>query len=226
VSKENANTWRTRRAVARYGPAARHAFCRAALSLWQTNAEWLRSVKHVQVIKGVVKDAKQNRVNALALVGRFRKAQKLKEVKQTVAILHKVNRLLRKAQMSLNQAKTKDLPALLELRAAAEKRFAFESVRALRDGNFKAFNALERASKRWNSGASQSDHRALGLLELLRKKALKAAWSKGGAAAGYDESGFGSDRVLSDAKWPQLTAREVHSHLVNVKAFVRPPLKL
>jgi hypothetical protein len=191
------------------------------LSFWQANDLLRDSITRFRVIEDVVKDAKQDRAAALRLVTRFRKARKSKEAKQSVAVLRKVNRLLGKAKGSL-KAKSKGIRAVLELLAVTEKRFACESIAALRHGDFKAFNALERLWKRWNSGDRQSDHRSLGLLELLRKKALKTAWSKGGGATGYYESAVGGDRVLSDAEWPKLTAREIHSHLVAVKAFLPP----
>jgi hypothetical protein len=221
VIQENVDTWRTRQAVARYGKALRHPLCQAALSFWQTNAECLDSIKHFRAVEGVIKDAKGSKAKARALVERYRKARNSKEAKQDAANLHAIDNLLREAQ-SLNETLRKGILSLLELRAATEKRFVCESVAALRRGNFNAFNALERIWKRWISGDKESDHRALGVLELLRAKAGKAAWHKGGAAAGYTEAALGSDRVLSDVEWPQLTTRELHSFLVAHKEFLPP----
>jgi hypothetical protein len=221
ADSKNVDTWRTRQAVARYGPAARYALCRAALSLWQTNVECLRFITRIRASEDITKDAKANKAKAQGLVARLRKTRKSNEAEQVVAILHELDPSLRREERWLKQAKTKGFPVLLEFGAAAEKRFAFESVAALRHGDFDAFNALERVWKRWTSGQSHSNKRTLGLLELLQDRAKKVAWQKGGAAAAYPEAALGGDRVLSDAEWPELTAREVHSHLVKVKTFLR-----
>jgi hypothetical protein len=219
--QEKVDTWLKGQTVARYGRALRHPLCQAALSFWQLNGDCLDALKDFLRLEGVIKNAEQNKVNVRAQVRRLRKARKFKEAKQAAANLRTVHNLLRKMQ-SIDQSLRKGIPSLLKLRAVAEKRFAHDSIAALRRGNFNAFNALERAWKRYDSGDSQFDHRTLGLLALVRDKACKRAWAKGGATAGYREAALGAYRMLSDEDWPQLSAREVHSHLVEVKAFLPP----
>jgi hypothetical protein len=190
------------------------------LSLWRTKTEFLHFIKLIQASEDFIKDAKVDKTKAQALVERLRKARKSNEAGRVVARLHKLDCHSRREQRWLKQAKAKGLPILLEFRAAAEKQFADESIAALRCRNFKAFNALERVWKRWKA-EGQPHYRTLGILELVLKKAVDAAWKKGGAAARFHERALWCDRVLVDREWPQLTAREFHSHLVNVKAFLR-----
>jgi hypothetical protein len=60
----------------------------------------------------------------------------------------------------------------------------------------------------------KGERRELGLLAIHRDKAIKGAWAKGGAVAGWMETAFGADRALSDEVWQgRVTAREAHSHL-------------
>ena len=51
---------------------------------------------------------------------------------------------------------------------------------------------------------------------MLRDKVIKAKFAKGEAVNGYWEAVAGGERALSDEAWQgRLTAREIHSRLVN-----------
>jgi hypothetical protein len=221
MTGENVNTLRRRQAIARYGKALRYPLCQAALTLWQIDSDLLTLVRDSVEVEGVIRNAKRSRNEAESQVRRFGKAGKLRLAKQAGATLNRIDALLRKVEAN-NELQRKCISTFREIRLIAEARFAHESIAALRARNFDAFKALERASKRWTKPDNPPDYRTLEILKFLGDKASKRAWDEGGAAAGYLEAARGPDRKLSDAGWPQLSARELHARLVSAKALLPP----
>ena len=77
---KSATTLRTQQAIARYGKAARHPLCLAALHLWRLDVELFRWTKEIASIEEVLNSAKQ-----------------MKEKAQDSALLRRINKQLLRA---------------------------------------------------------------------------------------------------------------------------------
>ena len=111
-----------------------------------------------------------------------------------------------------------------ELRPLVAARAGREWEAVVRAGHTtKALRALQRTRKRWSANPNaigvhlkDGDPRQLEILNMLQNEAIKAKWSKNGAAAGYWEVGASGNRLLSDESWQErLTAKEIQSRLVD-----------
>jgi uncharacterized protein YeaO (DUF488 family) len=214
---------RTQQAVARYGKAAGHPLCLAALDLWRLNAEVSKWTKEIVLFEELVKRTKQMKENAQALIKQFHKERNEKEANQVSALLRKIDNHLRKAQTRY-QAAVKLRSLDQELRRVAVARFERERDAALCAGKKGALRALQRLRKRWSAAneASLKDGnlRQLEMLNMLRVRVKEAKWAKGEAVAGYWEALRGGDRPLSDEEWQgRLTAREIHSHIAATRGL-------
>lgn len=218
VAEQSADTLRQRHAVARYGQAARHPLCQAALRLWSWDVQWLNAIKASLITERVLKDCENNIRKTKALIAQLRQERKPGGAKSACEVLQKFNQL-RSEALAVRQ-KREDITALRALRFMAEDAFAKESLAAARGRDFAAFKALKPLWERWGQPNYQHDYRTLGLLELFRDEAVKQAWDRDGVGGGYSEVAFGSDKLLSDeAHWPGFTAKELHEHLVARRAF-------
>jgi hypothetical protein len=91
---KGASSLRNEQAVARYGKAARHPLCLAALDLLRLDEELFKCTEEIELSEGRVKRLKQIKENAQALIKQFRKERNEKDAKQVSALLRKVDRLL------------------------------------------------------------------------------------------------------------------------------------
>ena len=212
---------RTAQAIARFGKAARHPVCQAALQLWQFDAELLKWVKDICSLSEVLSSAKKQMKQARALLDQFYEEGKQKEAIQAAALVRKIDDLLKKTQAAYRARKELFIKWLRKIRPLVGARFAREYDDAVRAKDAEALRALQRVSKRWSSNPtaegvplSDGDQRTLGIVKLLHNKVVKGAWAKEGAVTGYWEAGAGGNRLLPDEVWQgRLTVREVHSHL-------------
>jgi hypothetical protein len=211
-----ADTWRTRQLVAKYGKALRFPICQAAFCVWQTRDFIDQTLTRlVQAIK-----AEEHNKNELA-VRQLREAGKTKEAKQARVRLRRITTDVIFVARCLQERHGKTIGAMREMRAAAEARFARESVAALQALDFAAFEALAKAWKAWKSPGKSPDNRKLVILTAFRNRALDRARRKSEVGAGYLEAAFGAERALNDPAWPKLSAFEVRKCLIDAKAFVR-----
>jgi hypothetical protein len=214
VKVSKAYSLRAAQDVARYGKAARHPLCQAALELWRMDDDLPGLMKQNAEVVELVCKARQQKKQAQALVEQFRTEGKASEAKEATALLCNIDRHLLKTQQCL-QSITKGISVHLKLHGMSVRRFGWEYGSAGAD----ALKALPRVRQRWealNDGAwpKEGDARELGLLQLLRDKKIKAEWAKGGAIAGYWEAATGGDRLLSGEVWSgRLTVQEIRSHL-------------
>ena len=215
---KDADSLRTRQAIARFGKAARHPLCLAALDLWAFDAKSSRLKEDASSTEELLNSAERQKKQARALLDQFYKEGKQKEAIEADSLYHKINEHLRKARGAY-QAQVKLLAMHDEIRTYPAERFERERLAAERAKNKSALRALPRVEKRWKALSNRarlkySERRELGILQMLRNKKIKAEWAKGGALAGYTEAAFGGDRPLSDDEWQgRLTAREIHSHV-------------
>ena len=196
-----AHSLRTQQAIARYGKAARHPLCLAALELWRLDAELSKWSKNLVSIEEVLNSAKQMRKKAC-----------------TPALLRKIDNHLLKSQTRY-QAAVKLRSFNQEGRRWAVELFERERDCVIRTGDAKARRALQRVRKRWNEKGTflgDSDRRTLEILKMLREEVSDEAWRRGGAIAGYTEAARSGGRALSDKAWQELlTAPEIQSRLVD-----------
>jgi hypothetical protein len=211
---------RTQLAVIRLGKSAQYPLCLAALDLWKVYADLSGQARDAELSWEVLNSAKRQKEQARALRSAFQKAQQKKELEEASALLCKIDEHLLKAQRCFRALVGLFSLTLEELRPIAVARFERECDAVVRVKNVEAVNALHRVKKRWSIGGNGSAHpisAKIETLKILRRKAIKAAQTKGGAIAGYMEAAFGGDRSLSDEYFSgRLTAREVHSHLMDV----------
>src|SRR5882672_785297 len=78
---------RTAQAVARYGKAARHPLCQAALDLWRMDKELSGLMKQNALVVELVCKVRQQKKQAQALVEQFRTEGKASEAKEATALL-------------------------------------------------------------------------------------------------------------------------------------------
>lgn len=95
---KGATTLRTEQAVARYGKAARHPLCLAALELWRLDAEVSKWTKEIVLSAELVKRTKEMKENAQALIKQFHKERNEKEANQVSALLRKIDKQLLRVQ--------------------------------------------------------------------------------------------------------------------------------
>ena len=144
-----ATSLRTQEAIARYGKAARHPLCLAALDLLRRDEELFKCTEEIELSEELVKRTKQMKENAQALFKaqtRYQVAVKLRSFYQ-------------------------------EGRQWAVERFKCEYERVIRTGDAKACRALQRLRKRWIAGEAAlkaGDHRTLETLNMLRKRVIEA----------------------------------------------------
>src|SRR5207249_8513273 len=93
-----ADSLRTQQAIARFGKAARHPLCLAALDLWQWDAEMSVPMKDLVLREELVNSAKQLKEAAQAEIAQFRKERKRKEANEASALLRKIDKHLLDAQ--------------------------------------------------------------------------------------------------------------------------------
>lgn len=210
---KNANSLRTQEYVARFGSAARHRVCQAALQLLALDAKLSAQGAKVMEARDLVNDIKQSRRKTVALINHFHKAQKGKETAEAAVVMQKIDKeLLPKAEKGF-EAERKLWIITAELREEAEAWFKREFAAA----DKKARRALTQVKKRWRADTARikpGNRRELGLLALHKDKAIKGAWAKAGPVAGWMEVAFGADRPLSDETWQgRVTVREAREHL-------------
>jgi hypothetical protein len=219
-----ADSLRTAKAVARFGKAARHPVCQAALQLWQFDAKLLKWAKDICSLSEILSSAKKQKKQAQALIEQFRKKRKEKEASEASALLHEIDQHLLKTEAAYRANVDVYTKWLHELRPRVAARAAREWEAVVRAGDTtKALRALQRMRKRWSANPNaigvhlkDGDRRKLEILNMLQDEVIKAKWSKNGAAAGYWEVGAGGNRPLSDESWQgRLTAKEIQSRLVD-----------
>ena len=121
-----ATSLRTQEAIARYGKAARHPLCLAALDLLRRDEELFKCTEEIELSEEPVKRAKQ--ISALS---------------------RKIDNHLLKAQTRY-QVAVKLRSFYQEGRQWAVERFKCEYERVIRTGDAKACRALQRLRKRWD----------------------------------------------------------------------------
>ena len=187
-----ANSLRTQQTIASFGKAARHPVCLAALELWRQDAQLSARTKGVEEAGKFVNEIKQQRGQALALVNHFLKEGKGVETQQADTLLRKIDEHLRRAQKCYESEV--ELRAIYEgWRQWAAVRFNREFDAVTRTKDTEARRALQRLRELWSASANgarlnDGDYIALEILKMLRDKAIKAAWAKHGAVAGYWEA--------------------------------------
>ena len=82
-----AHSLRTQQAIARYGKAARHPLCLAALDLLRLDEELFKWTEEIELSEELVKRTKQMKENAQALIKQFHKERNEKEANQVSALL-------------------------------------------------------------------------------------------------------------------------------------------
>ena len=210
---------RARQAMAKFGKAARHPLCLAALDLWACDVELSKLKKNALSTKQLLNDVERQKKQSRALLDQFYKEGKEKEVIEAAALVRNINELLPKAQ-NAHQLQIKLLAIYGEVRRHYDAQFKRESLAADRFKDTSAFKALPRVQRRWgalSNGArlKYSELREFGILQLLRDKKIRAESAKGGVLAEIMEAKFGGNRSLSDDEWQgRLTAREIHSRLM------------
>ena len=216
---KDADSLRTRQAIARFGKAARHPLCLAALDLWALDAKSSKLKKDASSTEELLNSAERQKKQARALLDQFYKEGKQKETIEAAAVLRKINENFLPKARKAYQAQVKLLAIFDEIRTYPAGQFKRELLAAKRAKNTSALRALPRVQKQWKALSNgerlkYSERRELGILQMLRDKKIKAEWAKGGALAGYTEAAFGGNRPLSDEEWQgRLTAREIHSHV-------------
>jgi hypothetical protein len=217
VKSAKAYSLGTQQAIARFGKAARHPLCLAALDLWQWDAEMFVPMKDLVLREELVNRAKQLKEAAQAEIAQFRKERKGKEANQAFARLRKIDKLLLDVQ-TCYEAAVKLRSKYQELRGWLVGRFEHEKDAALHAGDSKARRALQRLRKRWSANEARlrdGNYRTLEMLNMFRDKVIKAAYAKDGGIGGLLESVRGAHRALSDEAWEgRLTAREIRSQIV------------
>jgi hypothetical protein len=208
--------------MARFGKAARHPLCLAALELWALDEKASKLKKDASSTKEVLNSAGRQRKQVRELFDQFYKERKEKEAIEADVLYHKINEHLLKARKA-HEAQVK----LLAIYDKLDPHLAGQFERELRDAKHakdaSALKALPRVQKRWEALSNgerlkYSEARELEILQMLRGKTIQAKWATGKALAGYTEAAFGGDRPLSDDEWQgRLTAREIHSHLKATK---------
>jgi hypothetical protein len=213
-----ADPLRAQQAVARYGKAARHPLCLAALDLLRLDEELFKCTEEIELSEETVKRVKQMKENAQALIKQFHKERNEKEANQVSALLRRINRQLSRAQKYYEAVK-KLHSKYQELRPWAAVRFACEYYAALCAGKKGALRALQRLRKRWLANEAHlkdGDLRKLETLNMLRKRVIEAKGAIDGIRGRYLEAARGGNRALSDEAWQgRLTARGIHSHIAD-----------
>ena len=214
-----ADSLRAHQLAARFGLAARHPLCQAALDLWFLDAKLSKAREDAASCKKMLNTVEQEKKQAKAELDQFYEEEgKQKEVIEADAYWHKMNDFVPRIRKAL-QAANESIPFHEEMRFYAGLQFGKEFLAIERTKMKGALRALSRVQKRWKAFSSgkqlkYGELRELGILQLLQDKKIKAESAKGGAVAAYMEAWFGGDRLLSDDEWQgRLTAREIHSHL-------------
>ena len=216
MKSANASSLRTQQAVARFGKAARHPLCLAALDLWRLDTEVSRWSKELVLTEELGETVKQMKEDVQERIEQFRKERNEKEANQGSALLRKIDKQLLRVQKHYERVK-KLCSFYQDLRREPAALFKREQYAALLRGEKGVVRALGRVRKRWSAnegGLKDGKARQLEILNMLRDKVIKAAWARGEAAAGFWEALRGGDRALSDEVWQErLTNREIHSHI-------------
>jgi hypothetical protein len=213
---------RTQQAVARYGKAARHPLCLAALDLWRLDAEVSKWTKAIVFSEELVKRTKQMKENVQTVSKQFHKERNEKEANQVSALLRKIKTHLLRAEKRY-QAAVKVRSFYQEGHRWAVALFERERDAALCAGKKGVLRALGRLRKRWTvgeAGLKAGNLRELETLSLLRHRVIKAARETRGLRDGYLEAARGGDRPLSDEVWQgRLTNRGIHSHIADTRGL-------
>jgi hypothetical protein len=212
VKAAKANSLRTQQDIARYGKAARHPLCQAALDLWRLDAEVSKWTKEIVLSEELVKRTKQMKENAQALIKQFHKERNEKEANKVSALLRKIDELLLKARTRCHlvvQARS----IYQELRLWPAALFARKYDAAL----YTERRALQRVRKRWIANEAHlkdGNARKLEMLNMLREKVIEAKETIDGLGDRYLEAARGGDRALDDEEWQgRLTPREIYSYI-------------
>ena len=196
-----ATTLRTQQAVARYGKAARHPLCLAALDLLRLDEELFKWMEEIELSEELVKRTERNE----------------KEANQISALLRKSRNHSLKARQRY-QAAVRVRSIWQEMRPVPLARFKREYERVVRAGDAKGRRALQRLRKRWmadEAALKAGGHRKLETLNMLRKRVIEAKGAIDGVSGRYLEAVRGGDRPLSNEDWQgRLTAKQIHSHIV------------
>jgi hypothetical protein len=216
VEDSKAISARTQLSIARFGKAARHPLCRAALNFWRQDAEFRQLKNNAASFEaGVLNSVKEEKKQTVALYRQFCKEGKDKEAAQAAGFVQKFNKLLMEAQACYD-AMVRQCESLKDFRAYAAMYFDIEKQRA--KGGARAQRALRRLQKRWNDGKvslKDGDLREIGILEMLHARRVNAVFAKDGAVAGWVEALTVGNSPLSDEVWEgRLTVREAYSHLL------------
>ena len=213
-----ADSLRAHQLAARFGLAARHPLCQAALGLWDLDAQRAKAMENARRAKMLLEKAQQLKKQSRASLDHFYEKGKQKEVIIEDDFWHKVNEVSLKAQKAY-QGANKCIAFHEEMRIYAAWQFGQELLAIERTKMKSVLRALSRVQKRWKALSNgkrlkYGELRELGILQQLQDKKIKAEDAKGRAVAAYMEAWFGGDRPLSDDEWQgRLTAREIHSHL-------------
>jgi uncharacterized protein YeaO (DUF488 family) len=145
---KSATTLRTQQAVARYGKAARHPLCLAALDLLRLDEELLKWTEEIELSEELVNSVKQMKDDVQERIEQFRKERNEKDANQGSALLRKIDRLLLKAHKRY-QLVVQVRSRWQEMRPVPLALFGCEYERVIRTGDAKACRALQRLRKRW-----------------------------------------------------------------------------
>jgi hypothetical protein len=129
---KSATTLRTQQAVARYGKAARHPLCLAALDLLRLDEELFKWMEEIELFEELVKRTERNE----------------KEANQVSALSRKIRNHSLKARRRY-QAAIRVRSIWQEMRPVPLALFGCEYERVIRTGDAKACRALQRLRKRW-----------------------------------------------------------------------------
>jgi hypothetical protein len=173
------------RFVARFGRVAQHSLCAYALTLWSAENEYQKREKECQRVASDLASARRLQNKSLALKRRVRHSNRKANHREITAAVAKVEELFSEARSMFDACvKLRDF-AFWQLKIY-ERYFADEALQALRDKNFAAFKALERARDAWKQ--PHPLRRYLAVLDYAdtRAKIVRSRFKQHGSAAVFD----------------------------------------
>ena len=123
---KDADSLRTRQAIARFGKAARHPLCLAALDLWALDAKSSKLKKDASSTEELLNSAERQKKQARALLDQFYKEGKQKETIEAAAVLRKINENFLPKARKAYQAQVKLLAIFDEIRTYPAGQFKRE----------------------------------------------------------------------------------------------------
>ena len=189
MKSANASSLRTHQAVARYGKAARHPLCVAALDLLRLEEEVFKWTEKIELTEELVNSVKQMKDDVQEGIEQFR-GTKREKGKPRSALLRKIDKHLLKAQTHYQWA-VEIRSFYQEMRSVALGLFKREYDRVIRTRDAKARRALQRLRKRWlanEAGLNAGNLRQVEMLKMLRDKVIEAKRAIDKINAGFWEA--------------------------------------